>query len=80
MKSIVKTESKIIQKLTAQRAVLLEKIDQIDGAIKAENKKIKGAEQRESLSILHKSGVLDDPAHLRALLEKIMGDTGNAKL
>lgn len=66
----MKTESKILAKLNAQRAELVGKITLIDTAIKTENKKIKEAAHRDALAILHKSGVLDSPDRLRELLEK----------
>lgn len=76
----MQTESKTLVKLNAQRAALLEKIALIDGAIKAESKKIKEVAHRDALAILHKSGVLDDPERLRVLLEKTTGGIENAQL
>lgn len=62
-----------LQKLQAKRAGIVSRLAEIDEAIKAENKKIKEAQQREALAILHKSGILNDPARLRELLEKTGG-------
>lgn len=76
----MKTESKTLVKLNAQRAALLEKIVLIDGAIKAESRKMKEVANRDALAILHKSGVLDDPERLRVLLEKAKGGMADAQL
>jgi hypothetical protein len=73
----MKSESKTLAKLNAQRAELVGKIALIDVAIKAENKKIKEAAHRDALALLHKSGVLDDPDRLRELLAKSTGDSRN---
>jgi hypothetical protein len=76
----MKTESKTIAKLNAQRVALLEKIALIDAAIKAENKKIKEGAHRDAMAILHKSGVLDDPERLAALIEKSKREMADAQL
>lgn len=76
----MKTESKTLVKLNVQRTALLEKIALIDAAIKVESKKMKGVAHRDALAILHKSGVLDDPERLRALLEKTKEGAGDAQL
>lgn len=59
-----------MQKLETKRAVLVEQLAAVDAAIKAEHKKMKEATHREALALLHKSGVLDDPARLAQLIEK----------
>lgn len=61
--------NKTLQKLQAKRAQLSNKIAEIDAAIKAEQKKELEAARRESLAILQRSGVLDNPAALRQILE-----------
>lgn len=70
-----------MQKLEAKRAAILEQLSAVDAAIKAELKKRREAQHREALALLHKSGVLDDPARLRELLEnstaKATGDSRN---
>lgn len=62
-----------LQKLQDKRAALVEQIATVDAAIKAEHRKVKEAAHREALALLHKSGVLDDPARLAQLLEKTKG-------
>lgn len=72
----MKTTSKTIDKLTRQRAALTQKIGMIDAAIKAESKKLNELNHRDALALLHKSGVLNDPERLRALLGKAATQTG----
>lgn len=74
----MKTESKALTKLNAERAKLSEKIAVIDAAIRAENKKIKEAQHRDALALLHKSGVLDDPARLSELLTRVTASAPTA--
>lgn len=67
-----------LHKLETKRAALAERIAATDAAIRAERQKLKQAERRDALAILHKSGVLDDPVRLRALLQKaVPGDSRN---
>ena len=75
MKTTSKTTSKAIEKLTERRAGLLDRLSMIDTALKAENRKLKEAAHGDALALLHKSGVLNDPERLRALLEKTAGKT-----
>lgn len=75
MKTTSKTTSKAIEKLTERRAGLLDRLSMIDTALKAENRKLKEAAHGDALALLHKSGVLNDPARLRELLQKV---TANA--
>lgn len=69
-----------IQKLQTKRSALVEQLAAVDAAIKAERKKAKEAAHREALALLHKSGVLDDPARLAALIEKSKQVQADAQL
>lgn len=64
-----------IQRLESERVKLLNKLTELDAHIretrKAEQQKSREAAQRQALAMLHKSGLLDDPARLAEVLSKV---------